>query len=199
MPATIDCVPCCSVPQSVAIPGIQGDPGNDGADGNPAYSSLTLPILAVPAVGATYLATVNITGWMVVGMTVIVGQGQTVLANPGPATFLITVVNSATTVTLQFLGYPGDVAPGATIDAQATITATNAVKMTRGTTTLVAGTKTVADANVTANSVILLMVTDWHAGGKGALAVTTITAATSFVIESSDGTEVSDITYLIIG
>lgn len=66
-----------------------------------------------------------------------------------------------------------------------------------GTATLVAGTVTVNTTAVTSSSKIFL--THGVAGGTlGILSVGTITNATSFVINSSSGTDTSDINWLII-
>jgi hypothetical protein len=66
-----------------------------------------------------------------------------------------------------------------------------------GSATLAAGTVTVANTAVTANSKIFL--TPTAAGGTpGIPAVTTITPATSFVITSSNPLDTSTIEYLIV-
>jgi hypothetical protein len=60
----------------------------------------------IPAIGSTVTVTLDSTAWCVVGAIVIA---------TGPANFLVTVVPSSVTVTLEFLGYPGDIAPANTI------------------------------------------------------------------------------------
>jgi hypothetical protein len=68
----------------------------------------------------------------------------------------------------------------------------------RGKATLSGGTATVTEATVTANSLIFL--TNIKLGTVSvakAVAVTTITASTSFVITSADATDTSDIAWLL--
>jgi hypothetical protein len=76
----------------------------------------------VPAVGSTVLVSVLNTGFLVVGQAVIAGQGLNAVANPGPATFRVVQVVSATVVNLRFLGYFGDVAPASLISAGTILT-----------------------------------------------------------------------------
>lgn len=66
-----------------------------------------------------------------------------------------------------------------------------------GTATLVAGTVTVANTRVTANSRIFLCV---HAQGgtPGFLRVSARVAGTSFTVLSSSGTDTSTVAYLIV-
>lgn len=108
MPSTIPCTPCCSVPLSVNIPGIQGNAGLDGADGISSYAILGgAGLAAIPADGANTPSLTfsgpgtEPTSWMVVGMYVILGQGSgAALANPGPYTFEIASIDSVTNATL---------------------------------------------------------------------------------------------------
>jgi hypothetical protein len=66
-----------------------------------------------------------------------------------------------------------------------------------GSSTLVAGTVTVSTTAVTASSVILLSVKT-IGGTAGTLSVGTVTAGTSFVINSSSSTDTSTVNWLII-
>ncbi len=69
--------------------------------------------------------------------------------------------------------------------------------ITRGSAVLVAGTVTVNTASVAANSLIFL--TCLVVGGtQGILSVGTITAATSFVINSTDALDTSTVSWMII-
>lgn len=128
MSAVAPCVPCCSVPVSVQIPGVQGDDGSNGTDGQSAFTTLTND-LVVPAVGSTVGAAVGNSDWMVIGENVILD---------GPANFLVTAIPGSTSATLEFLGYPGDVAVGATISTGANVAPAGA----RGGSTLHLVTKT---------------------------------------------------------
>ncbi len=112
MSATAPCVPCCSTPQSVNIPGVEGDPGDNGLNGVNAYSIVTSDFV-VPMPTVTVSAIVDSTLWMVIGQIVIAGQGVgAALAGPGPSTFKVDSITSATVVVLKYLGYAGDIAPG---------------------------------------------------------------------------------------
>lgn len=77
--------------------------------------------------------------------------------------------------------------------------ATGVGQVRRGKTTLVAGTKAVLDASVTANSVIVAtaQVLGTVTAAK-AIAVTARVAGTSFTLTSSDNTDTSVVGYLII-
>jgi len=112
MSATTPCVPCCPTPQVTNIPGISGADGAAGSNGANSFTTVTTPGFVVPAVGSTVVAPVANSAWCVVGQNVI---------TTGPANFLVTAIPSALSVTLEFLGYPGDVAPGVTIAIGATV------------------------------------------------------------------------------
>lgn len=110
MPSTLSCRPCCDAEtQTVEVPGPEGSNGNDGSDGVNAYGIVTVDF-DVPAIGDTVTVTLDNGIWMVVGQKVVFD---------GPATFEVVTVNSATSVTLRFMGYADDVAPGTTISAGA--------------------------------------------------------------------------------
>jgi hypothetical protein len=105
MPATQSCTPCCTTPQSVEIPGPEGDAGINGADGQNAFTTTTASF-NVPSVGNTVVVAVQNSNWMVAGQVVV---------TDGPAHFLVDSIGSPTSVTLEFLGYAGDVAPSSTV------------------------------------------------------------------------------------
>jgi hypothetical protein len=112
MPATSPCAPsCCVTTQTVNVPGLAGASGLNGTNGINA-TTLTTQNFVVPAIGATVGVSVVSSVWMVVGQIVIAS---------GPANFIVATVPTTTSATLQFLGYPGDVAPGVTINTGATI------------------------------------------------------------------------------
>ena len=115
----VSCAPsCCATPLPVNIPGTAGAAGPAG---QPAYTTLTAT-LTIPAVGATVLATVLSSAFLVVGQAVVIGQGAVAVANPGPATFKVTQIVSGTVVNLQFLGYALDQTPGYIISIGAQLT-----------------------------------------------------------------------------
>lgn len=122
MSAATPCVPCCSTPQSVNIPGLEGLPGTNGLNGQSAFT-ITLGDILIPAVvGNNVVAPVLVgsTNWMVVGQILIIGQGPgAALVNPGPATFQVVAITNPTTLTLKYLGYPGDAGVGLLISTGA--------------------------------------------------------------------------------
>jgi hypothetical protein len=83
------------------VPGEQGADGDNGIDGVNAFT-LTTADFTVPAIGGSVTISVADSSWMIIGQILIIA---------GPANFLITAIPGATSVTLTFLGYPGDVAP----------------------------------------------------------------------------------------
>lgn len=124
MSAATPCVPCCSTPQSVNIPGLEGLPGNNGINGQSAFTITTADINPVPAVGAPVTVLVGSTTWMVVGEILIIGQGPgAALVHPGPGTFQLVAINSPSSMTVNFLGYANDLAtPGSIISSGAYVT-----------------------------------------------------------------------------
>src|SRR5208337_31632 len=83
-----------------------------GAPGANAYTN-TSANFVVPAIGSTVTVSVLNSACFVVNEIVLVA---------GPAHFLVTAIPSSTSVTLQFLGYPIDVAVGSTILAGVEVT-----------------------------------------------------------------------------
>jgi len=111
MAGTTPCVPCCRETQTVNVPGVEGPSGGNGTNGQNAYTTTTADF-TVPAIGSTVTVNVVNSDWM--------ANGQIVVAD-GPATFLVQAAPSSTTATLEFLGYTGDVSPGATVSSGSTI------------------------------------------------------------------------------
>lgn len=108
---TTSCTPCCTTVPPVNIPGVEGDDGADGVDGTNAYTLLSADVV-VPAVGANVTASVLDSIWMAIGQ---------ILVMDGPANFSVVSKPSASSVTLTFLGYTGDVAPASTIVSGSTV------------------------------------------------------------------------------
>lgn len=109
---TIPCNSCgCSTVPPVQVPGNPGEDGAPGADGQSAYT-LTTADVTIPAVGAMVIVSVESSLWMAIGQ---------VLVLDGPAHFEVIAKPSATSVTLEFLGYTNDLAPAATISSGATV------------------------------------------------------------------------------
>jgi hypothetical protein len=75
----------------------------------------------------------------------------------------------------------------------------NGIKVSQiryGTAVLVAGTVTVSDTNVTANTIIIA--SEQTAGGTQGTLRTTRTAGTSFTLTSTSGADTSTVAYLLI-
>lgn len=108
----LSCCAPCPVKETVNIPGTPGTdgaPGAAGANGLNAYT-VTTANFTVPAIGSNVTVSVGNSGWMVPGQNIFV---------QGPADFTVSSVPNATSVILTFLGYTGNVAPGAVIAAGA--------------------------------------------------------------------------------
>lgn len=108
---TIACAPCCQTTQTVNIPGGQGDDALNGTDGNNAYTT-TAADFTVPAVGANVTISVVNSQWVALGQIVVID---------GPASFVVLAKPSASSATLEFLGYTGDLSPGANVLSGATV------------------------------------------------------------------------------
>jgi hypothetical protein len=93
-----------TVAEAVNIP---GDDGANGVAGVNGYSTLTDP-LVLPAIGVNVTATMGSTAWIAYGQFLVVGS-----TTLGYAHFQVQLLpaKTATTVTLKFLGYPGDALP----------------------------------------------------------------------------------------
>jgi len=109
---------CCSVcnsPISTAIPGPEGDPGADGANGIYSFTLLT-DNATIPAVDSNVTVSVADSTWMGVGQIVFLSDGTDfghfeVISPPA----------SSTSATLQFKGFNGDASPAAVIGSGGTV------------------------------------------------------------------------------
>ncbi len=120
--------PCCApcpTKETVNVPGIEGLPGDDGSNGTNGVAAYTIVTggFNVPADTVTpVIVGVANSSWTVIGQILIIGQGAGVaLANPGPATFIVDAIPSPTSLQLLWLNYPGDVAAGSAISANAIV------------------------------------------------------------------------------
>jgi len=113
------------------------------------------------------------------------------------------VFNSGGTVTSSGSNFVGTALAGVSVTGNVQVTAAgDGLKVNegangkQGTAVLVAGTVTVANTNITANSRIFLT-SNLDGGTPGFVRVSAKTASTSFVITSSSGTDTSTIAYEI--
>ncbi len=210
----MSCPQCgCAVVEAVNVPGLKGDPGNDGADGQNAYTITTADFI-LPAANANVMVSVASSLWMAVGQNLVISDGTNV------GNFLIISFPTANSVIVEWLNYPGDSVTTTTILSGATVspggqlfTPTNPLPVAQGgtgaatltgillgngvgaVTTLAWATGTftangatpvvVAAASVTANSLVLITLKT-VGGTVGAVpAVKTITVATGFTVAAT--------------
>lgn len=109
-----NCDCACPDPTVTEIPGAAGEAGAAGADGTDginAYTTTTSDITLPAAAGPVVLATsVAVASWMAIGQIVFISDGT------NTAHFSVLTVPSSTSVTLNWLDYPGDAA-GTTVIA----------------------------------------------------------------------------------
>lgn len=197
------CVPCCTTPQTVAVPGPEGVGGADGLDGVNAYSLLTTPFTSDGT--TTWTLGVSSSAWMVPGQIIVIGD-----ATNGPVHLRVVSVPNATSVIAVELNYAGDGIGDAIPVGSKVAPSGGGIAMYSGSSTLIAGTKTVSVPVLTANSVILATWSDPDAATVGVLAIPTGTRTPgtpgTFVINSvkADGTtplntDTGSFDWLVIG
>lgn len=96
MSATQSCQPCCSTPQSVDVPGPQGN----------SAVTLTTSSTILPSIGGTVTIAMGDTSWLASGKNFYLGDGSKF------ANFIVTGIGSSTSLTARFLGLVGDSASG---------------------------------------------------------------------------------------
>lgn len=103
MSAPTPCVPCCSTPQSVNIPGTPGEAGAAGAAGANGVNAFTTTTadFVVPAISANVTVQVANNSWMTVGQNVFI---------EGAGTFEVVSKATTTSVTLTYLDYDSNTA-----------------------------------------------------------------------------------------
>ena len=105
MSAIGDCSRPCPVPAPVNIPGTPGA----------SHITNTTSNMVLPAIGANVEIYVLSTAGIVAGQNIIIA---------GPANFKVVSVDSSTSLTGEFLGLPGDLAPAAIISYGTEVTIT---------------------------------------------------------------------------
>lgn len=112
--------------------------------GQGAYTTLSAQFVQ-PAVAATVVASVVNTSWLAVGMRLFIVNG---------GYYEVTAIGSLTSVTVRNLGYAGNAAPAATVANASAVVASGAIgpNWPRGVGTLVAGTATISNVTITAQS-----------------------------------------------
>ena len=212
----MSCPQCgCATVEAVNVPGLKGDPGNDGTNGQNAYSITTADFI-LPAANANVTVSLSSSLWMAIGENVIYGDGTTV------GNFEVVSFPTVNSAVLKWLDYPGDsvttstmLTGGVVTPAGRLFTPANPIPVDQGgtgaatltgillgngvgaVTTLgwATGTftangatpVTVAAASVTANSIIVATLKT-VGGTVGALpAVKTITPTTGFTVVATAG------------
>lgn len=121
---TCDCA--CPTPETVLIPGVEGDegePGSDGSDGISSFTLLTSPV-NIPAIGADVGLLVANNTWVAVGEVIFASDGV------DWGTFRTVGTSGTTGITATFLGAPGDAAPAAIIGTGGKVTPAGAPQST---------------------------------------------------------------------
>lgn len=107
---SISCCTPCPTTQTVNVPGVEGPPGptpTNGTNGVNAFTVTTSNFI-IPLVGQNVTINVLNSSWVAVGQIVVVA---------GPASFSVVSTPTPTSMTLNFKGFFGDLAPGVTINA----------------------------------------------------------------------------------
>jgi hypothetical protein len=216
----------CAVPEVVNIPGMEGDSGPAGTNGQPAFTATTaaatFPDTATPVVVSVLNST-----WMAVGQIVFLSDGTNF------ASCVVTAVSyvSPTVVTLTWQNYNGDsgapvtVGLGASVvpagrqiatpvtvpnggTGAATLTglvlgngagAMTAVNYHFGAPQVATGATAVVvlDANITANSVVIFTLKTVGGTPAGAPYLSAVTAGTGFSFKAVAG-DTSTYNYVIL-
>ena len=151
--------------------------------GNPGINafSTVASTFTIPSIGSTVSISVDNNLCFNIGEYAI-GYST---SGSGPANFLITAITGTTGITLQFLGNPGDVAPGNTIPASSRIVATGAIGINAFTTLTAQITIPAIGSTVTApvaNSAWMTTGAVVVMPGPAHFQVTTISSSTSVVL-----------------
>lgn len=121
MSATNCACPCPdpTVTEIPGAPGVDGASGADGANGVNAYTVTTTASFNLPgAPGPTGLVNVAVSSWMVVGQIIWISDAL----GTAMGTFKVLTIPSSTGVTLNWLQYPDDSAPGTPITVGSGVT-----------------------------------------------------------------------------
>ena len=122
MSAATNCACPCPTPEIVTVPGTPGTNGvgTNGTNGVNAFTTTTSSVLLPAAAGPVVLATsVGVASWA--------GVGQIIFISDIPANgtkkghFQVLTIPSSTSLTLQWLNYPGDSVGTSTIASGATV------------------------------------------------------------------------------
>lgn len=107
------CQSACAAVEVISVPGVEGDAGLNGDDGQPAFT-LTTANFVVPALGANVAVTVVNNTWTAVGQTLFI---------PGAGTFEVVSKTGSTAMTLEYLDYVSNTESGETINTGTSVVA----------------------------------------------------------------------------
>lgn len=107
------CQSACAAVEVIEVPGVEGDAGLPGDDGQSAFT-LTTSNFVVPALAAAVTVTVVSNAWMAVGQTIFI---------PGAGTFQVASKTGTTTVSLTYLDYVSNTETGETINTGTSVVA----------------------------------------------------------------------------
>jgi hypothetical protein len=95
---TGSCCNHCPTPETIEIPGPQGDAGTNGTDGTNGVNAFTITTedFVVPAIGNTVTIDVADSSWMVVWQNLFIGEA---------GYFEVATIPSSTTVEIRYLDY----------------------------------------------------------------------------------------------
>lgn len=116
--STCDC-PCPTevLTQVPGSPGTPGEAGSDGSNGINSFSVLTANLLMPGAPGPVVAVTsVGVSSWMALDQVLFISDGTF------QGHFKVLTIPTSTSVTLEWLDYPGDSAGGSTITTGAIVT-----------------------------------------------------------------------------
>lgn len=108
----------CPDPVITEIPGSPGENGTNGADGADGHNAFTVltDFLEIPNIGSGFIASVGDSTFAAIGQILWVSDGT------HGGTFSVAAVPTTHSLDLTFLGYPNDSAPGDNINSGAKVT-----------------------------------------------------------------------------
>lgn len=106
------CQSACAAVEVISVPGVEGEAGLNGEDGQAAFT-LTTASFVVPATSATVVVSVVNNSWMALGEPIFI---------PDAGTFEVSSKTGTTSVTLTYLDYDTNTETGETINAGTLVT-----------------------------------------------------------------------------
>lgn len=116
MPATTPCVPCCTTPQSVDIPGSPGATGPAGTNGTNGINAFTFTLsnFTTPALSGNVTIEVGSSAWAIPGQPIVVDNGTAT-----GDTYVVASIPDSTHIVATYLNYASNVNAGNVVNAGA--------------------------------------------------------------------------------